>query len=297
MKFHNNNINPIKKPILAIIGGTGHDATIDLQIELSNSMKEKLLIEKDQDYYRVIIDNNSTIPNRESAILYNGINPLPFYLKSVNALEELGGDVLLIPCNTAHVYIESIRNNTDMKVIDMIDTTTSHITNNFKRIKKVGILATSSTLKKELYHNSFNNVEIISPGRTVQLAVTRAIYGIKAGFIGTSTNLTNDEKIKLSKIYNNIEQIQDTNEVQHPRTLLKRVVEHLMSKHVDKIILGCTDLPLVFTKAEIKENLINPTQIMAEVAVDSLLKIERDNKVISENLNNIMKNNVRNIRN
>jgi hypothetical protein len=53
------------KPVIAVIGGAGPDAAIDLQVKLSRAMKKKLNISFDQEHYRVIIDNNTDIPNRD----------------------------------------------------------------------------------------------------------------------------------------------------------------------------------------------------------------------------------------
>ena len=90
----NNPPNKIKslikiRPIIALTGGAGPDAAIDLQMKLSCAMKEKLNISFDQEHYRVIIDNNTQIAyidNIDSAVLgidYD-INNTIKYNKSVS---------------------------------------------------------------------------------------------------------------------------------------------------------------------------------------------------------------------
>lgn len=113
------------RPIIALIGGAGPDAAIDLQVKLSCAMKKKLNISFDQDHYRVIVDNNTDIPNRDEALLSNGFSPLLTYINSAKKLEEMGGDILIISCNTAHTYFNDIQKITSMKAINMIEETAS----------------------------------------------------------------------------------------------------------------------------------------------------------------------------
>ena len=190
--FPNKIKNLIKnRPIIALIGGAGPDAAIDLQIKLSCVMKEKLNISFDQEHYRVIVDNNTDLPNRDEALLSNGPSPLLTYIDSTKKLEEMGGDILIISCNTAHAYFNDIQKITSMKVINMIEETASFLYNHNDLIKKVGLLSTSATLQKGLYHKAFDKykVEVVTPGLMYQNNIMQAIYGIKAGFIDNTQPL------------------------------------------------------------------------------------------------------------
>jgi len=150
----NKSQNLIKsKPVIALIGGAGPDAAIDLQIKLSLAMKKKLNVNFDQEHYRVIIDNNTEIPDRDNALLSNGLSPLSSYINSAKKLEEIGGDILIISCNTAHVYFNDIQKITSMKAINMVEETASFFYNHYTKIKKVGLLATSATILNDIDDN------------------------------------------------------------------------------------------------------------------------------------------------
>ena len=84
--------------VVGILGGMGPEATIDLFTKIVKGSKVK----KDQDHLRILIYNNSKIPDRTLAIKGKGPSPLPGLIQSAKVLEKAGADFVLIPCITAH---------------------------------------------------------------------------------------------------------------------------------------------------------------------------------------------------
>lgn len=66
------------KKTIGIIGGMGPLATADLFKKIILNTKA----EKDQDHLKVLIDNNTDIPDRTAAILHGGDDPVPQLTKS-----------------------------------------------------------------------------------------------------------------------------------------------------------------------------------------------------------------------
>ncbi|MEA5522338.1 aspartate/glutamate racemase family protein [Limnoraphis robusta] len=260
------------KPIITIIGGAGPDAAIDLQLKLSLAMKKKLDINSDQDYYRVIIDNNSEIPNRDKALLSNGSSPLDTYINSAKKLEEMGGNILIISCNTAHTYFNDIQKITSMKAINMIEETASFFCNHYTKIKKVGLLSTCSTIQANLYHNAFDKyqVKVIIPNLMHQNNIVQAIYGIKAGFISNKDCLDDFSKAKLHNIYQSVSKIKSTVGTTSPKKLLLDAVKYFEQEAIEAVILGCTEIPLALNRKRYIGycTLIDPTEILANATID-----------------------------
>lgn len=276
----NNSKNLIKsKPVIAIIGGAGPDAAIDLQIKLSFVMKKKLNINFDQEHYRVIIDNNTEIPDRDNALLSNGISPLSCYINSAKKLEEIGGDILVISCNTAHVYFNDIQKITSMKAINMVEETASFFYNHCTKIKKVGLLATSATIQKNLYHNVFDRykIEVITPDLIHQNNVVQAIYGIKAGFIDDKQLVSDFNKTRLRNIYQHVSKIKSSVAILSPKELLLNTIKYFEQQSVEAVILGCTEVPLALNRNEYNGNciLIDPTEILANATVDYAINFNK----------------------
>ena len=90
---------------IGIIGGMGPLATYDLAEKILNNTVASC----DQDNIPVLIDCNTRIADRTAAILHGGDDPRPEMKKSAKRLETAGADVLMMACNTAHYFYDSIR--------------------------------------------------------------------------------------------------------------------------------------------------------------------------------------------
>ncbi len=222
--------------IIGILGGMGPEATIDLFYKIIKFTPA----EKDQDHLRIIIDNNPKIPDRTAAILGKGEDPLPALRESARNLEKAGADFIVIPCNTAHYFLSSIQKNVKIPVLNMIEEAASETQQRIPQIKKVGLLASIGTYKTEIYHQQFKkfNIEVIYPNEKDKEEVMKAIYAVKAG------DLSDEVKGNILKI-----------------------VQKLIDKGAEAIIAGCTEIPLILKEGDVSVPLIDPTQILAKVAI------------------------------
>lgn len=269
------------KPIITLIGGAGPDAAIDMQEKLLSAMRAKLDIRYDQEYYRIIVDNNTHLPNRDNALLSGGPSPLSTYIECAKKLEDMGGSVLIISCNSAHAYFADIQKSTKMKMIHMIEETAHFIHMVHNKVKKVGLLSTTSTLKKGLYHEALSkySIEVVELNPRFQNHVVQAIYGIKAGFISNIKYVNNESRNRLYDIYKNVSDIKSSSEVGLPKDLLKSAVSSFLQQGVEFIVLGCTEIPLVLTnRCAYGCTLIDPTEITASSAVDYAISLEKNKK-------------------
>ena len=113
--------------------------------------------------------------------------PTPFYLDDrmdekalkqsiVDGARELSGynvDFMAIPCNTAHLYMDSIVETVEIPVLDMVELT-------LKRIKssRCVLLAAPLTVKSGLFQRKSSQVEWVSQW---QEQVSDLIAGVKSG--------------------------------------------------------------------------------------------------------------------
>ena len=222
--------------IIGILGGMGPEATIDLFYKIIKSTPA----EKDQDHLRIIIDNNPKIPDRTTAILGKGEDPLPALQETARNLEKAGADFIIIPCNTAHYYISQIQESVNIPILDMIEETAKETQRKTPQIKKVGLLASIGIYKTEIYHQHFKkfNIEVISPEEKDKEEVMKVIYAVKAGDLS--------EKVKKNII---------------------QIAQKLIDKGVEAIITGCTEIPLILKEGDVPVPLIDPTQVLAKMAI------------------------------
>ena len=194
---------------LGIIGGMGPLATA----ELFRLIVENTASTSDQGHIRIFIDNNPGIPDRTQAVLYGGEDPVPEMIRSARALESLGADYLLMPCNTAHYFIDRIQAGVGVPFINMVEQTALYLSSS--GIRKAGLLCTTGTLRGGVYSGYLTRegIELLTPDDEGQQDVMDLIYrGVKAG------NASFDA------------------------SRFQRVADRLYESGAEVLILGCTEL-------------------------------------------------------
>lgn len=219
---------------IGIIGGMGPLATCDL----FKKIIEKTNAANDQEYIRVCIDNNTNIPDRTAAILHGGADPVPEIVRSGVLLEGMGADVLIMPCNTAHYFYNKIVPFLHVPLLNMPEETAHRLKQ--QNVKTAGLLATDGTIKSRVYHNMLEKlgIKVVTPSPVHQKSVMDIIYkGVKAG----------RKDIDTTGFY--------------------AAMDELAANGAEKLILGCTELPVAFTMFNIDRPAIDATAVLAEAAV------------------------------
>ena len=208
---------------------------------LFNLIIKNTKVKKDQDHIPVVIYNYPQIPDRTLNIVENGESPLLYLIKGMKLLEKAKADVVIIPCNTAHYYIEEVSKYSSLPILNMIELTSEYISK--LPAKKIGVLATTGTVRTKLYQRSLENLglEVLLPTEGEQQEmVMEAVYGkrgVKAGY------------------------------KKEPKRLLKEISGRLIERGAEVIIAGCTEIPLVLFRKDISAELVNPMEILAKAAV------------------------------
>lgn len=202
------------KKTLGVLGGMGPLATVKLfeKIVLTTEAKS------DQEHLHVIIDNNTNITDRTTYILRGIDNPIDELINSAKKLQDMGADFIIMPCNTAHYFIEEIRKNIKIPFISMIEETAKYIIENYPGTTNLGLLATEGTYNSRVYNNVFDSygLNLFIPSEINQGRLMNFIYDIKKGIY--DLNLKNFEE----------------------------PVNELTSKGADLFILGCTELSVAY---------------------------------------------------
>lgn len=224
------------KKTIGIIGGMGPLATAKLfeRIVLNSGA------ENDQEHPRVLIDNNTHIPDRTSFILGYGENPVPELVKSAVGLERMGADFLIMPCNTAHFFLKEISEEIKIPFIDMLEETLQEASK-ISSEGKIGLLATDGTLKSGIYDKRAkeHGIELIHPSSEDQAKVMSFIYGIKSGDIN-----------RFAKDF-------------------KDVVRRMADDGLKAVILGCTELSVAIDYIDLDGRIayLDPLTIIARRAL------------------------------
>ncbi len=224
----------MKKKTIGIIGGMGPLATVDLFNKIVLNTKAQ----KDQEHIRVVVDNNTNIPDRTKAILQNGADPVKELVKSAKRLSKMGADFLIMPCNTAHYFHSKVQKKINIPLLNMLKITLNALKE--QGITKAGLLATDGTIQSGIYKTVFegSGIELIYPEKEGQNAVMSMIYdGVKAGVKDFDTSG------------------------------VKKAIKDLEDKGAKVMILGCTELPLAVKMYNLDCISIDPTLELAKEAI------------------------------
>lgn len=222
-----------KKETIGIIGGVGPAATVELFRKIVENTKSN----KDSEHIRVLIDNNPLIPDRTKAIFEGTNEPVEMIVKTGKKLFDMGVSFLVMPCITAHYFYEEIQSQLPIPLINAIEEIGIFCKEN--GLSKVGILATTGTCATRIFDRIFSllGIETIYPDESDQKVVMHIIY----------------EQIKAG-------QPVDKNE-------LRFCIEKMKGQGVPAVVLGCTELPLVFKTGDFNMRFIDVLDVLAKAAI------------------------------
>merc|ERR1711971_948756 len=129
-------------------------------------------------------------------------------------------ETIVYPCNTGHIHRKRLQNETGIYMFDMIEPTKQMVIEQSKS-KKIGLLASTATIKTKLYEHA--ECELITPSHDLQELIQSSI--IKMGAM-PNIHLDTQYLKDLDGLYN-----QSMNE--------------MVDKGADTLVIGCTDISML----------------------------------------------------
>ncbi|EJR61940.1 aspartate racemase [Bacillus cereus VD115] len=159
------------------------------------------------------------------------------------SLQKGGADFIIICTNTMHKVVEKIKENITIPVLHIADTTAKEIKR--KGIQTIGLLGTKYTMEQDFYKSRIeeNNIKVIVPVEKNREKLNEIIY----------------TELCLGKI------------TSQSREYYKRVIEELVQKGAQGIILGCTEIGLLIKQEDVVVPIFDTTFIHAMEAVNVAL--------------------------
>ena len=182
---------------------------------------------RDQDHVDMIILNHASMPDRTEALLSGDTKALyPKLLEDCVFLEKSGVSHIVIPCNTAHFFMDKLQAEINIPIINMV----REVVKDVKEAKgegiKAGILATDGTIKLGVYQTEMEREGLIPviPSEDNQRRVMKIIYdGIKSG-----------GEIELEDFM--------------------AIEREMIEKGCEYIIMGCTELSCFMSMYDLSQN-------------------------------------------
>lgn len=221
---------------IGILGGMGPLATVDLYRKIIEATPART----DQEHIPVLIDADPRVPDRTAGILGNGEDPTPWLERGAERLVASGAAFIVVPCNTAHAFLDRVRPNCPVPIVSMIEETVRDVERTVEPGASAGILATPGTLAAGLYQPALE----------------------RAGF----TSLSPDEASQPD-VMTTIERVKSGQIDEHTADPALSAARGLIDRGASVLLAACTELPVVLRQDQVSVPLIDPTDVLARAAV------------------------------
>lgn len=224
-----------------IIGGLGPETTSEFYLEVIFSSFEKDRVKRPP----LLIWSVPLPYKAEEEFITkskNGEEYAPYLKDAAKRLEKGGADFIVIPCNSVHIFIDKIRKSVNIPVLSIVDETIDFLRNN--KINEVGILATSATIRQELYKDKLlkNGIAIQKPDDA--------------------------DQDKVANIINNLVHNRDNKK---DKKELMKIINKFTDKNINTLLLACTDLQLMVPKIN-NIKVYDTMRILAHATVREILE-------------------------
>ncbi len=226
---------------VGIIGGLGPETTSKFYLETIFSC-----FDIDKTNRPPMLIWNVPLPYKtEEEFILNGVGEekyLPFLIDAAQRLEKGGADFLVIPCNSVHILIDEIRKSVHIPVLSIVEETIDYLNTN--NISKVGLLATSATLRQNLYEKRLEQ-------RGIKVHAPNEI-----------------DQNQMGNIINNLVHSRQNDE---DKQKLLKITKKLTDRGITTVLLACTDLQLITPTVE-HIDIIDTMKILVQATIRELLK-------------------------
>ena len=148
--------------LIGVLGGMGPSATVDFMAKIIQLTPAT----RDQEHLPVIIANLPHVPDRSSAILGRGEDPLPALLRGIDMLNQAKVGVLAIPCNSSHHWYTEMAERSDAPIIHIAQACVAAIPASHQG--RIAVLATRGALASGFYQEALRarGLEFVVPDDT-----------------------------------------------------------------------------------------------------------------------------------
>lgn len=219
---------------IGVLGGMGPEASAAFYLRIIKLFQVEMGARHNFEYPEMLIHNIPSPDNVEEGV---DDELKEYLLSSVALLENAGMQLLAIPCNSAHVHIEAVVEETTSVVMNILAETARAV--QAAGASRVLLLGTKSTLNYGTYLPYLDryDIETVIPSNSQQEVLTRAIMAVCNGSVDSRTR---QDVLDIIDDYANI----------------------------DGVVLGCTEIPLIVGQNDISVTCFDTNEILARATFE-----------------------------
>ena len=220
---------------IGILGGIGPQATMDFEQRI-HTVAQRLIPPKMNQGYPPLV---TLFLRHPPIVIENGTpaDPLTLDPRVLDAARKIGNlaDLLVIPSNTPHLFLDELTEAAGCEIVSIIDATMAELER--RGTRHVGLLGLGIP---QVYSERF-----AAAGMEVTTAPEELRTGLDAAILHVMEGTTTPEDTDAAR----------------------KAVRHLRDEGAPVIVLGCTEIPLLLGERAEAEDLVNPGQLLAEAVV------------------------------
>jgi aspartate racemase len=223
---------------IGIIGGLGPEATIDYYKEIINAFKNE---KGDLNYPEIIIYsvNMSEFISLMKEKKYDQVTTL--LLEKIEGLKMAGAEFAAISANTPHLLFDRIKEKCGIPMISIVEAACNESLK--QGYKRTGLFGTAFTMEASFYNDIFKKqgIEVILPDKEDRDLINHMLFSeIELGIFKDDTRLM----------------------------LIGLIEKMVQQQHIDSLILGCTEFPLILKESSYAGvPMLNTTKIHVDAIV------------------------------
>ena len=167
--------------VLGVLGGMGPLATADFLTKLVRATE----VTTDQEHVPVVMVGDPRIPDRTEALKSGRFEEVSAaLLERIAKLKAAGADAVAIPCNSAHAWYGSLKQQSDLPIIHIADASIEVLRQRKLRSGLVTVWATPATRAGGFYPPKLSAAGFTyleTPDELIEKSIMPAIRSVKAG--------------------------------------------------------------------------------------------------------------------
>lgn len=226
---------------LGLIGGVGPESTIPYYRGIVNGVKDRVgkpylppMTIESLSCFEVI--RMSSEGDTEGLTAY--------LLAGIRNLAAAGAEVGALACNTGHLVFDELQKASPIPLVSIVEATCAEAVR--RGYRKIGLLGTTATMESDFFKAPFRRagIEVVTPNAEERSYIAdRILNELEVGIVSEQT-------------------------AAHVLAIMRDMA---VQQQIEAVVLGCTELPLLFERRMVRIPLLNTMQIHIKALIDAIM--------------------------
>lgn len=227
---------------LGLIGGVGPESTIPYYRGIVYGVQKK---QNTPFFPPLVIESLSCFEVIRMSLQNDRDSLTTYLLTGIRNLAAAGADIGALACSTGHMVFDELQKQSPIPLISIVEPTCAQAKR--QNLKKVGLLGTAATMEGDYFKSPFCNagIDVVIPQPADRIYIAdRISHELDLGIMEEKT----------------------------ARRLIEIAEELVKEQHVEAIILGCTEFPLLFQGQRLSVPVLDAMRLHIETLVNAILE-------------------------